>query len=84
MNGADSEFIAALLVARGFSQTQTPDAADIVIVNTCSVREKAENTAFAKIQEYAAIKKKCALLWVIGCMAQRVGDELQKKNPENK
>jgi tRNA-2-methylthio-N6-dimethylallyladenosine synthase len=82
MNGADSEFIVGLLVARGFVQAKNAQNADVVIVNTCSVREKAENRAVAQIQEYAAIKKKDALLWVIGCMAQRVGEELRQKIPK--
>jgi tRNA-2-methylthio-N6-dimethylallyladenosine synthase len=81
MNSADSEFIAGLLIARGFSQAKDVKTADIVIVNTCSVREKAENRALAQIREYASVKKKNALLWVIGCMAQRAGEELKEKIP---
>jgi tRNA-2-methylthio-N6-dimethylallyladenosine synthase len=82
MNSADSELIVGLLVSRGFEQENDVEKADVVIVNTCSVREKAENKAFAVIQEYASIKKKGALLWVIGCMAERVGEELKQKIPK--
>jgi tRNA-2-methylthio-N6-dimethylallyladenosine synthase len=81
MNSADSDFIAGLLTARGFSLSQDIKTADIVIVNTCSVRQKAESRAFAQIMEYCAIKKKDSLLWVIGCMAQRTSNELKEKIP---
>lgn len=82
MNSADSELVVSLLVSRGFEQENDVEKADVIIVNTCSVREKAENKAFAVIQEYASIKKKGALLWVIGCMAERVGEELKRKIPK--
>jgi len=82
MNSADSEFIVNLLISRGFEQENDVEKADVVIVNTCSVREKAENKAFAVIQQYASIKKKGALLWVIGCMAERIGDEIKNKIPK--
>jgi tRNA-2-methylthio-N6-dimethylallyladenosine synthase len=81
MNSADSTIIKSLLITRGFTQEDKAENADVIIVNTCSIREKAENRAFAVIQEYAAIKKKDALLWVVGCMAQRIGEELRKKIP---
>jgi tRNA-2-methylthio-N6-dimethylallyladenosine synthase len=79
MNVSDSEMIATLLVERGFSETENEREADLIIVNTCSVREKAEVTAERKIIEFAQRKKKKSLLWVVGCMAQRVGDELIKR-----
>jgi len=82
MNSADSEFMTNLLIARGFSAAINVQEADVVIVNTCTVREKAENKAIAQIKEYAALKKKGALLWVIGCAAESGGDELYKKIPK--
>jgi tRNA-2-methylthio-N6-dimethylallyladenosine synthase len=82
MNSADSELVVNLLISRGFEQENDVKKADVIIVNTCSVREKAENKAFVVIQEYASIKKKAALLWVIGCMAERVGEDLKKKIPK--
>jgi tRNA-2-methylthio-N6-dimethylallyladenosine synthase len=81
MNGADSDFLAGLLTARGFLPSQNAETADVLIVNTCSVRQKAENRALAQIKEYAAIKKKDSLLWVIGCTAQKAGEELKNKIP---
>lgn len=82
MNVSDSEMLATLLVERGFNETEEERDADLIIVNTCSVREKAEVKAERKILEYAKIKKKSALLWVVGCMAQRVGDELMARIPQ--
>ncbi len=82
MNVSDSEMISSLLELRGFTLVDDVRDADLTIVNTCSVREKAEVTAENKIREFCAIKKKGALLWVIGCMAERAGDELQGRQPK--
>lgn len=81
MNSADSDFIAGLLAARGFSVSQNAETADILIVNTCCVRQKAEDRALAQIREYCAIKKSGSLLWVVGCAAQKAGGELKEKIP---
>ena len=81
MNVSDSEMLAMLLTERGFSETENEREADLIIVNTCSVREKAEVTAERKIIEFAQRKKKAALLWVVGCMAERVGKELMERIP---
>lgn len=84
MNVADTDSLAAALAAHGFTTTQHPDAADLVVVNTCSVRERAEKRALARIAELSAHKKRdknCRLLWVIGCMAQRLGDSLKRDFP---
>ncbi len=81
MNVADSENLADLLAIRGFTETSKNDEADLIIVNTCSVREKAESRAKARLREHGARKKKGALLWVIGCMAQNIGEALKKEIP---
>jgi tRNA-2-methylthio-N6-dimethylallyladenosine synthase len=82
MNSSDSDTIADLLMARGFEQCDDGRDADVIVVNTCSVREKAEVSAENKIRELCAIKKKKALLWVIGCMAERVGEALKERQPK--
>ena len=79
MNVADSNALTDLLTDRGFVTTNRVRRADLIIVNTCSVRERAESRALARITEYGNIKKKNQQLWVIGCMAQRLGDGLKKK-----
>ena len=76
MNVADSDDLRSLLMERGCSAASGPRDADLLIVNTCSVREHAETRALARIRELSAIKKESALLWVTGCMAQRMGDKI--------
>ncbi len=76
MNVSDSQMVEELLEERGFAVTKEVREADLIMINTCSVREKAEVKAEGQIREYSAIKKPGALLWVVGCMAERVGEEL--------
>jgi tRNA-2-methylthio-N6-dimethylallyladenosine synthase len=81
MNVADSNGIGAMLFRRGFVAVDNPALADLLVVNTCSVREHAEKRALAKIAEFSGLKKRSAQLWVIGCMAQRLGESLKKEVP---
>ena len=82
MNVADSNMLADLLTERGYIPAKKADGADLIIVNTCSVRERAERRAKARLSEYASNKKQHQELWVVGCMAQRLGDTLLKEIPE--
>jgi tRNA-2-methylthio-N6-dimethylallyladenosine synthase len=81
MNVADSDALLEALGAAGYSPAGAANEADLIVVNTCSVREHAETRAMARIAEYAAIKsrREGARLWVIGCMAARLGDALKEK-----
>jgi len=79
MNVADSDTIHQLLSERGFVLSESPDGSDLVIVNTCSVREAAEKRAISRITEFANKKSKNQMLWVTGCMAQRLGDTLKEQ-----
>jgi tRNA-2-methylthio-N6-dimethylallyladenosine synthase len=84
MNVADSEMLAELLQSRGYLPAARPGSADLLVVNTCSVREKAEKRAQARLREYAALKHASGgrqAIWVIGCMAERLGDELKALIP---
>ncbi|MFP4164993.1 MAG: tRNA (N6-isopentenyl adenosine(37)-C2)-methylthiotransferase MiaB [Chitinispirillaceae bacterium] len=82
MNVADSDSIHSLLSQRGFVLTDSPHKADLIVVNTCSVRENAEKRARARIAEFAGIKqRRKGKLWVIGCMAERLGDTLRVQIP---
>jgi tRNA-2-methylthio-N6-dimethylallyladenosine synthase len=80
MNVRDSEAAAALLESRGYRLTDCEDEADIVIVNTCSVRGKAEDKAIGKLNLLVVSKreKPGRLVGAIGCMAQRLGPKLLK------
>ncbi|MCQ2062281.1 MAG: tRNA (N6-isopentenyl adenosine(37)-C2)-methylthiotransferase MiaB [Fibrobacter sp.] len=81
MNEYDSAMIAEQLELRGCIATDTPENADFIIVNTCSVREKAEDTAIANISKLKHAKELNPNLKiaVCGCMAKNRGEELQKR-----
>ncbi|MBN1983283.1 MAG: tRNA (N6-isopentenyl adenosine(37)-C2)-methylthiotransferase MiaB [Chitinivibrionales bacterium] len=79
MNVADTDSVAALLYQRGFQRCNTAGQADLIIVNTCSVRQRAENRARVRIETYAAVKRSHQKLWVMGCMAERVGEQLMEE-----
>lgn len=81
MNNADSDTLAHLLYQRGYRQSSDAGSADLIIVNTCSVRDKAERRARSRIESYAFHKKRGQKLWVIGCMAQRLGETLRDEIP---
>jgi tRNA-2-methylthio-N6-dimethylallyladenosine synthase len=83
MNERDSEAALALLVSRGHVAAASEDDADAVILNTCSVRDQAERKALGKLGVLGHLKerKPDLLLGVMGCMAQRLGEELLEKLP---
>ena len=79
MNVADSEVVAAIMQTTDAELTDNPDDAGIIILNTCSIREKAEETVQHRLQELKALltkHKRKAIIGVIGCMAERMGQEL--------
>lgn len=79
MNVADSEVVAAIMQTTDAEMTDNPDEAEILILNTCSIREKAEETVQHRLQEIKALltkQKRKAIIGVIGCMAERMGQEL--------
>jgi len=81
MNAADSGVIRKLLLERGFAESGSHIDSDLIVVNTCSVREAAEKRALARIAEFASSKKSrpWQKLWVIGCMAERLGERLKEQ-----
>src|ERR1700739_2771303 len=56
MNEHDSEKVAGLLLARGYQQVETPEAAGLILYNTCSIREKAAQKVFSRLGEYGGLK----------------------------
>tara|TARA_B100001540_G_C15802055_1_gene640329 strand:- start:163 stop:1620 length:1458 start_codon:yes stop_codon:yes gene_type:complete len=79
MNFSDSEIVASILEKEGFSPTSDITKADLVFVNTCSIREKAENTVRKRLEFYNSIKKKKnqkMIVGVLGCMAERLKNKL--------
>ena len=78
MNFSDSEIVASILTKEGFSTTPNIEEADVVFVNTCSIREKAEQTVRNRLKVYNAIKKKQnpkMVVGVLGCMAERLKEK---------
>jgi len=75
MNEYDSEVLESILSANGYLMTSKPEEAGLIIVNTCSVRQKAEERAMGRISELAAQKKvnRSLKIVVAGCMAKRAG-----------
>ncbi|MEO6612189.1 MAG: radical SAM protein [Chitinophagaceae bacterium] len=78
MNFADSEIVASILNQEGFGATRNLEEADLVFINTCSIREKAEQTVRKRLTEFKKLKtqKKGMLVGVLGCMAERLKAKL--------
>lgn len=78
MNFSDSEIVASILVENGFNTTNLLEEADLVLVNTCSIRDKAEQTIRKRLQKYNAVKRQVnpkMKVGVLGCMAERLKDK---------
>ena len=83
MNENDSEYLAGLLTEAGYEKVDSPEASDLVIVNTCSVREKSEEKMFSFLGRLAALKRKRNFrLAVAGCSAQAQGERIMSRVPE--
>ncbi|HBY68704.1 MAG TPA: tRNA (N6-isopentenyl adenosine(37)-C2)-methylthiotransferase MiaB, partial [Flavobacteriaceae bacterium] len=74
MNFSDSEIVASILAKEGFNTTQKLEEADLVLVNTCSIRDKAEQTVRKRLEKYNAVKRENPKMkvGVLGCMAERL------------
>lgn len=84
MNVADSEVIAAVMATVGYEMAETVEDADAVLLNTCSIRDNAEQKIVSRLQFLSSLKRKRALrlkiVGVVGCMAERVKNELIEKH----
>ncbi|MDR2621093.1 MAG: tRNA (N6-isopentenyl adenosine(37)-C2)-methylthiotransferase MiaB [Dysgonamonadaceae bacterium] len=78
MNVADSEVVASIMQMDGFETTDKISEADVIFVNTCSVRDNAEQRVLSRLQFFQSLKKKNKklIVGVLGCMAERVKEEL--------
>lgn len=83
MNVYDSERLMGMLHAEGHTVTKIEKEAEVIVLNTCSVREKAERRALGRLTDFYRYKQQNpdVMLVVAGCMAQRLGDELLQKQP---
>jgi tRNA-2-methylthio-N6-dimethylallyladenosine synthase len=78
MNFSDSEIVASILTEQGYNTTQNLEEADLVLVNTCSIRDKAEQTVRKRLEKYNAVKRSInpgMKVGVLGCMAERLKDQ---------
>lgn len=76
MNVNDSEVVLSILQNSGYSLCDAPESADLILINTCSIRENAEQKIWSRIEQLKHIKGKKAHLGIIGCMAERLKEEL--------
>lgn len=77
MNVSDSEIVASVLRKNGFGLTRNPDAADVVLLNTCAIRENAEQKVRHRLDDFRAKKRERPMkLGVLGCMAERLRTRL--------
>ncbi len=82
MNESDSELVRSMLKQQGFVFTEDRERADVVLVNTCAIRENAHNKIYAHLSELKALKKQRPLVvGVLGCMAQNLKSDLADKAP---
>jgi tRNA-2-methylthio-N6-dimethylallyladenosine synthase len=81
MNDHDSEKVAGVLLSRGYKQVESPDAASLVLYNTCSIREKAAQKVFSRLGEYRTKQAAGQVIGVLGCVAQQEGEEIFERAP---
>lgn len=82
MNVADSELMLGVLQADGYQRTEDPTTADLMLVNTCAVRDNAEQRVIGRMGELQRYKRAGSVLGVVGCMAQRLGPLLLESVPK--
>jgi tRNA-2-methylthio-N6-dimethylallyladenosine synthase len=81
MNDHDSEKVAGVLLSRGYRQVETPDAASMILYNTCSIREKAAQKVFSRLGEYREKQSEGKIIGVLGCVAQQEGERIFARAP---
>lgn len=82
MNEYDTELVRSLLKDKGFAFTEHPEQADVVLMNTCAIRENAHNRVYGHLAEWKAMKQsRQVVIGVLGCMAQNLKKELMESQP---
>ena len=79
MNVSDSELILGRLAADGYSEAASPELADVILLNTCAIRDHAEQRVLGRLGELKGVMKPEAVVGVTGCMAQRLGPALLER-----
>ena len=81
MNVHDSEKVIGTLMSEGYEQVQTVEEADLVLYNTCSIRDKAEQKVFHRLNDYKKFQKQGKKFGVLGCVAQQEGEKIFERAP---
>ena len=81
MNVHDSEKVAGLLLARGYRQVESADSAGMVLFNTCSIREKAAQKVFTRLNDFRGPRGRSKVVGVLGCVAQQEGERIFDRAP---
>ncbi len=81
MNVHDSEKVVGTLLQEGYRQVETVEQADLVLYNTCSIRDKAEQKVFNRLADYKKYKKQGKMFGVLGCVAQQEGEKIFERAP---
>jgi len=81
MNAHDSEKVVGTLLQQGYTQVDQPAAAELVLYNTCSIRDKAEQKVFSRLQQFKREAGKGKIFGVLGCVAQQEGERIFERAP---
>jgi len=81
MNEHDSEKVAGVLLSRGYRQVESPEAAEVILYNTCSIREKAAQKVFSRLGEFRGTPGERKIIGVLGCVAQQEGKDIFRRAP---
>ena len=81
MNVHDSEKVVGTLLAQGYQQVQTVEEAGLILYNTCSIRDKAEQKVFHRLADYKKLQKQGKRFGVLGCVAQQEGEKIFDRAP---
>ena len=81
MNAHDSEKVIGTLISKGYTQVDTPEKAELVLYNTCSIRDKAEQKVFHRLQQFKRDAGKGKVFGVLGCVAQQEGEKIFDRAP---
>jgi tRNA-2-methylthio-N6-dimethylallyladenosine synthase len=81
MNAHDSEKVVGTLLERGYQQVDTVETAELVLYNTCSIRDKAEQKVFYRLQQFKREAGKGKVFGVLGCVAQQEGERIFERAP---
>src|SRR6266540_2688637 len=81
MNAHDSEKVVGTLLEKGYSQVDEPEQAELILYNTCSIRDKAEQKVFHRLNQFKNVSGKGKKFAVLGCVAQQEGEKIFERAP---